>query len=90
MKKAGVYAVRSGPLLDHNLRARLADEPLREYAPQHDFLSLLNLGDGSAIAAKWGMAFEGGAWMWLKDRIDRGFVAKYQQSAATAERSGGR
>ena len=77
MKKAGVYAVRSGPLLDSNLRARLAGQPLQKYQPQGDFLSLLNLGDGRAIGAKWGVAFEGRAVMWLKDRIDRAFMAKY-------------
>jgi selenide,water dikinase len=59
MKKAGVYAVRTGPLLDHNLRSALAGEGLRDYEPQGDFLSLLNLGDGRAIGAKWGVALEG-------------------------------
>ncbi|MEE3329457.1 MAG: FAD-dependent oxidoreductase, partial [Myxococcota bacterium] len=71
MKKAGVYAVRSGPLLDHNLRAHLAGTALRTYTPQSDFLSLLNLGDGSAIGTKWGMALEGRILMQLKHRIDR-------------------
>ena len=77
MQKAGVYAVRAGPLLDHNLRAVLLAGRLREYTPQHDFLSLLNLGDGSAIGSKWGFAFEGRAMMKLKDRIDRAFMQKY-------------
>jgi selenide,water dikinase len=77
-KKAGVYAVRSGPLLDHNLRAKLADEPLHRYEPQHDFLSLLNLGDGTAIGSKWGFALEGRMMMRLKDRIDRSFMERYR------------
>jgi selenide,water dikinase len=78
MGKAGVYAVRSGPLLDRNIRARIAGETLREYTPQADFLSLLNLGDGTAIGSKWGLAFEGRWVMRLKDRIDRAFVARYR------------
>jgi selenide,water dikinase len=78
MKKAGVYAVRSGPLVDHNLRAHLRGERLRDYSPQDDFLSLLNLGDGTAIGTKWGVAFEGRWTMWLKDRIDRSFMEKYR------------
>ena len=78
MRKAGVYAVRAGPLLDANLRAHLAGTKLIEYKPQDDFLSLLNLGDGSAIGSKWGLAFEGRAMMWLKDKIDRSFMEKYK------------
>lgn len=76
--KAGVYAVRQGPYVTANLRALLAGRPLEEYTPQGDFLTLLNLGDGRALGAKWGVSF-GGRWvMWLKDRIDRAFVEKYQ------------
>ena len=52
--KAGVYAVRQGPVLVRNLRARLAGGRLVPYRPQRDFLALLNLGDGEAIGAKWG------------------------------------
>lgn len=78
MPKAGVYAVRAGPRLAENLFRALADEPLRPYRPQSDFLSLLNLGDGRALGSKWGLAF-GGRWvMLLKDRIDRAFVERYR------------
>ena len=76
--RAGVYAVRSGPYLDANLRARLSGRKLRNYRPQRDFLALLNLGDRRAIGGKWGMAFAG-RWVWhLKDRIDRRFMANFQ------------
>ena len=43
-------------------RARLRSEPLAPYRPQNDFLQLLNLGDGTAIAAKWRLALRG---QWL-------------------------
>lgn len=76
--RAGVYAVRQGPILERNLRARLAGAPLARYRPQRDFLSLLNLGDGEALASKWGFAFAGRAAFHLKDRIDRGFMARFQ------------
>jgi len=76
--KAGVYAVRQGPYVAENLRRRLAGEPLKTYKPQHDFLTLLNLGDGSALGAKWGVSIEGSWVMRLKDRIDRKFMRKFQ------------
>jgi selenide,water dikinase len=76
--RAGVYAVRQGPLLDANLRARLAGGRLRRYRPQRGFLALLNLGDRRALGAKWSLAFEG-AWVWRwKDRIDRRFVERFR------------
>jgi selenide,water dikinase len=76
--KAGVYAVREGPVLATNLRRALAGARLRRYRPQRDFLALLNLGAKRALGAKWGVAF-GGAPAWrLKDAIDRRFVRRFQ------------
>ncbi len=76
--KAGVYAVREGPFITHNLKALVAGEPLREYLPQGDFLTLLNLGHGYAVGAKWGVTF-GGKWvMRWKDSIDRKFMTRFQ------------
>ena len=78
LPKAGVYAVREGPVLVANLRARLMGHPLEPYYPQRDFLSLLNLGDGPAIGSKWGLSFEG-EWVFrLKDWIDRRFMGRFQ------------
>ncbi len=76
--RAGVYAVRMGPYLIENLERRLGGRPLRRYTPQGDFLSLLNLGDGTAVGAKWGRTFEGRWVMRLKDRIDRRFMERFQ------------
>lgn len=76
--KAGVFAVRQGPVLWRNLRRLLKNEPLEPYRPQRDFLTLLNLGDGRAIAQYKGMSFRG-KWCWrLKDYIDSKFMDKYQ------------
>ena len=78
LAKAGVYAVRQGPVLAANLRALVQGRALKPYCPQRDFLSLLNLGDGRAVASKWGLSVEG-AWAWrLKDRIDRRFMQRYR------------
>jgi len=77
LPKAGVYAVRAGPILDANLRARLAGGALQRYRPQRDFLVLLNLGDGRALGGKWSVAASGRAVWRLKDAIDRRFVARF-------------
>src|SRR5262245_43523106 len=79
--KAGVYAVRAGPFLDANLRARLAGGPLRRYRPQRDFLALLNLGDRRALGGKWGLAASGHAVWRLKDSIDRRFVERFRAAS---------
>lgn len=76
--KAGVYAVREGPFLMHNIRALIEGRTLRNYRPQADFLTLLNLGDGTAIGAKAGLSFEGRWVMRWKDRIDRRFMRGFQ------------
>jgi pyridine nucleotide-disulfide oxidoreductase family protein len=76
LPKAGVYAVRMGPVLAHNLRAWLDRGELRTYEPQRRFLALLATADGSAIASR-GPFGASGSWAWRwKDRIDRGFIAR--------------
>lgn len=75
--KAGVYAVRQAPVLEHNLRALLEGRTLRRYRPQRRFLSLLSLGEKRATAER-GRFSATGAWVWQwKDRIDRNFMARF-------------
>ena len=78
VRKAGVWAVRAGPVLDANLRARLRGGTLRRYRPQRDFLTLINLGEGEALGTKWGLCATGSRVFALKDRIDRRFVRRFQ------------
>lgn len=76
--KAGVYAVRQGPILWQNLNRHVSDAPLVDYHPQHEFLKLLSAGDGRAIADYKGLSTTA-SWCWkLKNRIDTRFMAKYQ------------
>ncbi|MFN7943102.1 MAG: FAD-dependent oxidoreductase [Thermoanaerobaculia bacterium] len=78
LAKAGVYAVRESPVLDHNLRAALTGGRPRRYSPQSTFLALLNTADGQAVWRWHGLAGRSrGAW-WTKDRIDRAFVRRFQ------------
>jgi NADH dehydrogenase FAD-containing subunit len=83
--KAGVYAVRQGPVLVSNLRAALMGEgSLQPYRAQPGFLSLLNTGAGTAIGAWKGLAFHGRLMWRLKDAIDRRFMARFQRLAGQA------
>ena len=76
--KAGVFAVREGPILWQNIQRTLDNKPLVPYRPQRDFLRLLNTGDGKAIAQYKGLSVTA-KWAWkLKDRIDVVFMEKYQ------------
>jgi len=76
--KAGVFAVRQGPVLWENIRRSLDGEPLQPYLPQTKFLKLLNTGDGRAIGEWHGLSFEGAWAWWLKNAIDRRFVGLYR------------
>jgi pyridine nucleotide-disulfide oxidoreductase family protein len=77
--KSGVYAVREAPILWHNLLATARGRPLLGFRPQRSFLSILNTADGRALLRYKGLrSWSRWAW-WLKDRIDRGFMRRYQQ-----------
>ncbi|MDO8862746.1 selenide, water dikinase SelD [Haliea sp. E1-2-M8] len=77
--KAGVYAVRQAPVLAANLHNYLLGRPLRSHRPQQRFLSLLSLGERRATADRGPFAATG-AWVWRwKDRIDRSFMARFEE-----------
>ena len=78
--RAGVFAVRQGPVLFNNLRKALLKQSLTVFRPQKTFLSLLACGEQTAFACKLGglMPSFSGHWVWrLKDRIDRRFMAMF-------------
>lgn len=73
--KAGVYAVREGPVLFDNLRAAASGGKMRAYHPQRDYLKLISAGSQHAVADKWHLPLDG-AWLWRwKNRIDTRFMA---------------
>ena len=78
LAKIGIYAVRAAPVLFHNLLATLEGRPLRAFHPQRHFLLILNLGHGCGLASWRNLHWLGRAAFWLKDRIDRAFLARYQ------------
>ena len=75
--RAGVHAIRQGPILHRNLLARAAGEPLRAYRPQERILLILNLSDGHGLAARGRLAFYGRWPLWLKNRLDGRFLRTY-------------
>lgn len=78
--KAGVYAVRAGPTLAHNLAraARGGAFRPRKFRAQSRHLSLIGVGDGTAIALRGRWASTGRFWWRLKDDIDRRFMRRFK------------
>jgi pyridine nucleotide-disulfide oxidoreductase family protein len=77
LPKAGVFAVRMGPILIHNLRATFGLGRHRSYKPQRHFLMLLSTGNGRAIASRGPFGCEG-QWVWRwKNFIDGRFVQRF-------------
>lgn len=82
--KAGVYAVREADIIIKNVKALVQSKmsqktaSLIEYVPQKDFLKLINLCNGQAIAIKWGNAYQGRIAFRLKHGIDSNFMKKFR------------
>lgn len=81
--KAGVFAVRQGKPLFHNVRATVLGKPLKSFRPQEVFLSLVSTGDQQAVAARIGGSERftaAGPWVWRwKDWIDRRFMRRFSK-----------
>ena len=74
-------SVHAGPPLAKNLRAMLAGIAPSGILPQPRKLQFIDCGDQTAIAS-WGhYATQGHLAGWLKNRLDRGLVQQYRQTA---------
>jgi NADH dehydrogenase FAD-containing subunit len=77
LPKAGVFAVRMGPVLSANLCAAIEKKALQAYRPQRRYLVLVGTGDPYAVAV-WGAFSWQGAWIWRwKEKIDRLFLRRH-------------
>ena len=76
-EKAGVFAVRAGAILAHNIRQLIWQRPLKQWRPQKQYLALIGTADGKAIAIRNGMASHHALWWRLKAKIDTDFMKKF-------------
>jgi selenide,water dikinase len=83
LKKAGVYAVRQGMILEHNIRAFFTEKSrLKTFHPKKNVLSLITIGDHKALVHQDSISML--RWMWpsllwtVKDAIDRRFMKRFQ------------
>jgi NADH dehydrogenase FAD-containing subunit len=70
LPRLGVFAIRQGPVLYHNLQAVLRGRPLKVFRPQKRYLYILELGDGKGLAIYGPLAWRGRLAATLKHRID--------------------
>ncbi|WP_340123446.1 selenide, water dikinase SelD [Methylobacter svalbardensis] len=83
LKKAGVYAVRQGRVLEHNIRAFFTGKSeLKNFHPKKNVLSLITIGERKALVHQDSPSIL--RWMWpsllwiVKDGIDRRFMQRFQ------------
>ena len=82
---SGVWAVRAGLPLATNLEALCEGQPLRPWQPQRQALQLIGSHQDAAWARWSGWQLGPSPLLWrLKQRIDRAFMAGFQQPAAMA------
>ena len=90
--RSGVMAVRAGQYLAKALVQKIRGRHVSPFRPQRHWLTLLNLGDGEAIAVRGSLAYKGASLFKLKDRIDQKFMARFKprkMSSAEAMRCEG-
>ncbi|MEM6847058.1 MAG: FAD-dependent oxidoreductase [Pseudomonadota bacterium] len=76
--KAGVFSVRTGPLLAKAVRRWSANDPLQTAPLQRNSLILVSTGERSAIGTRNGVVMEG-RWVWRwKNHLDRAFVDQFK------------
>lgn len=79
LPKSGVYAVRAGPVLAGNIRRMLTGHPLAAFKPQREAMYIISTGEEDAVATRNGLVVEGRWVRRWKDRIDRRFMARFNE-----------
>lgn len=81
-EKAGVFAVRAGPILAENLRRFCENKPLKTYRPQKRYLSLIGTGNGKALAVRGRFVMYHRLFWSLKLFIDKAFMQNFSDLPA--------
>ena len=77
--RSGAYAARRGEALAFNVAAAISGAALKPYRPPSNSLNLLSFGGKRAVAT-WGRFSAQGRWVWwLKNWLDRRFVARFSR-----------
>ena len=77
LKKAGVFAVRSGKPLAVNIKKFIIGKNLLEYKFNKNYLALIGTSKASAIATKYNLTFNSKFFFYLKSYIDKRFIKKF-------------
>ena len=77
LKKAGVFAVRSGKPLAINIKQFILGKKLVEYKFNKNYLALIGTSKRSAIATKYNLTFNSRFFFYLKKYIDQNFIKKF-------------
>ena len=85
LAKIGVYAVRESPVLCRNLLVFVSEKPrcLQVFKPQRSYLLILNLGNREGLAVWRRFSWHGKGAFWLKDFLDRRFLAASRRALGT-------
>ena len=78
LPRAGVFAVRQGPVLLANILAALDGAAPQAFRPQRRYLWIMNLGDGIGLATYGRWHWHGRAAFQVKDWIDRRFMQRHR------------
>ena len=75
----GVFGVRAGPILTRNLLSFMSGARLAAFRPQRRWLSIMDLGDGTALALRGRAWWLGPSALHVKRHLDHAFVRKMQR-----------
>ncbi len=75
----GVFGVRAGYILTHNLLASVKNGAMKSYEPQKHWFAALNLGDGTGLGLWRGHHWHGRSALFAKDWIDNRFMESYRR-----------
>ena len=76
--KSGVYAVKSGNYLKKNIRNFILKRSLHNYVPQKNYLSIIGLSNGQALAYKYKFHLISKFSFKIKKLIDLNFMKKFK------------